>query len=421
VFVQASEITARVPSASGVVLAWLLAGGLTLLGAQVCAELASAYPRTGGVYVFLREAYTPALGFLWGWAMFWSMHSGIAAAVATVFARYAGTFLHLDDTGTRLLAVGAIVFLSAINYAGTRTGSRFQAAITGVKLAAVVVIVAAGWWLAPATPPTAAPVDGGEWGLAGLMLAVSAGLFAFGGWHMVTYTAEETVNASRTIPRALMLGIAVVTICYVGLNAVYLSVLTVPEVVASTRVAADTFDRLVGPSGAVAISALVMVSAFGALNGIILAGPRVYYQMAQDGLLFRWAGAVHPRFQTPARAIVLQAAWSGVLVWTGTYRALFTRVIYTEWIFFALLGVAVLLLRRRPGYDPPWPMPLVPVAPLVFVFAAAAIVVNQLAEDPVESAIGLGLVLSGLPVYWLWSRKPSSAPDAIAEESGPAS
>ncbi len=403
-FVQASEITARVPSTTGVVLAWLLAGGLTLLSAQVCAELASAYPRTGGVYVFLREIYTPALGFLWGWAMFWSMHSGIAAAVATVFARYAGIFLNLDDTGTRLLAVSAILFLSAINYAGTRTGSRFQAIITAVKVAAVVTIIAAGWWLAPESPPAVAPAEVGEWGITGLMLAVSAGLFAFGGWHMVTYTAEETVDAARTIPRALMIGIAVVTICYVGLNAVYLSVLSVPEVVASTRVAADTFDRLVGPGGAVAISALVMVSAFGALNGIILAGPRVYYQMAQDGLLFRWAGAVHPRFQTPARAIVLQAVWSSVLVWTGTYRALFTRVIYTEWIFFALLGVAVLLLRRRPGYHPAWPMPLVPLAPLVFVLASAAIVVNQLIADPRESAIGLGLVLSGLPVYWLWSR-----------------
>jgi APA family basic amino acid/polyamine antiporter len=404
VFVQASEITARVPTTTGVVLAWLLAGGLTLLGAQVCAELASAYPRTGGVYVFLREIYTPALGFLWGWAMFWSMHSGIAAAVATVFARYAGIFLNLDDTGTRLLAVSAILFLSAINYAGTRTGSRFQAIITGVKLSAVVTIIAAGWWLAP-EPRSPWRPPRWEWGITGLMLAVSAGLFAFGGWHMVTYTAEETVDAARTIPRALMIGIAVVTICYVGLNAVYLSVLSVPEVVASTRVAADTFDRLVGPRGAVAISALVMVSAFGALNGIILAGPRVYYQMAQDGLLFRWAGAVHARFQTPARAIVLQAVWSSVLVWTGTYRALFTRVIYTEWIFFALLGVAVLLLRRRPGYDPAWPMPLVPIAPLVFVFASAAIVVNQLIADPRESAIGLGLVLSGLPVYWLWTRK----------------
>jgi APA family basic amino acid/polyamine antiporter len=395
-----------VPTTGGVVLAWLLAGGLTLLGALICAELASAFPRTGGVYVFLREMFSPALGFLWGWAMFWSMHSGIAAAIATVFARYAGTFVALGETGTRVVAVAAILVLSAVNYIGTRAGSRVQAAITGLKVAAVVLIIAAGWLLSAGPVPgdAAAQAVSGGFTVNGLLLAVSAGLFAFGGWHMVTYTAEETVDAPRTIPRALRLGIIIVTVCYIGLNAVYLRVLSVPEVIASTRVAADTFGRLVGDWGAEAISGLVMVSAFGALNGIILVGPRVYFQMAQDGLLFRWVGQVHPRFQTPARAILLQAVWSSVLAWTGTYRALFTRVIYTEWIFFALLGVAILLLRRRPGYHPAWPMPLVPFAPLVFVAASAAIVINQLAADPVESAIGLGLVLSGLPIYWLWSR-----------------
>jgi APA family basic amino acid/polyamine antiporter len=419
-----------VPTTGGVVLAWLLAGGLTLLGALICAELASAYPQTGGVYVFLREIYSPALGFLWGWAMFWSMHSGIVAAIATVFARYAGTFVPLGDTGTRVVAVGAILALSAVNYVGTRAGSRVQAAITGVKVLAVVLIIAAGWLLTPGGGPGAELAQGAPEGFGprGLLLAVSAGLFAFGGWHMVTYTAEETVDAPRTIPRALRLGIVIVTVCYIGLNAVYLRVLSVPEVIASTRVAADAFDRLVGEWGAVAISGLVMVSAFGALNGIILLGPRVYYRMAQDGLLFRWAGVIHPRFQTPSRAIVLQAVWSAALAWTGTYRTLFTRVIYTEWIFFALLGVGILLLKRRPGYHPAWPMPLVPIAPLTFAVAAAAIVVNQIAADPVESAIGLGLVVSGLPVYWWWSRKTwvtrdesAATPDAAFDRPRPRS
>jgi basic amino acid/polyamine antiporter, APA family len=394
------------------VLAWLLAGALTLVGALICAELASAYPRTGGVYVFLREIFSPALGFLWGWAMFWSMHSGIAAAIATVFARYAGTFVALDATATRVVAVGAILVLSAVNVVGTRAGSRVQAGLTGVKMAAVALIIVVGWLLTPDAIPGAELAQGASQGftVSGLLLAVSAGLFAFGGWHMVTYTAEETVDAPRTIPRALQLGIVIVTVCYIGLNAVYLRVLSVPEVIASTRVAADTFGRLVGERGAVAISALVMVSAFGALNGIILVGPRVYYQMAQDGLLFGWVGHVHPRFETPARAILLQAVWSSVLVWTGTYRALFTRVINTEWIFFALLGVGVLLLRRRPGYHPVWPMPLVPFAPLLFIAASAAIVINQLASDPINNAIGLLLVVSGLPVYWLWSRKRDPRP-----------
>lgn len=397
------------PTTGGVVLAWLLAGGLTLLGALVCAELASAYPQTGGVYVFLREVFSPALGFLWGWAMFWSMHSGIVAAIAMVFARYAGTFVTLGDTGTRVVAVAAILVLALMNSVGTRAGTRFQVAITSVKVGAVAAIILVGWVLAPVpgAPPVAGDAPPVGVTLNGLLLAVSAGLFAFGGWHMVTYTAEETVDAPRTIPRALQLSILIVTVCYVGLNTVYLRVLSVPEVIASTRVAADTFGRLVGDWGAGAISALVMISAFGALNGIILSGPRVYYQMAQDGLIFTWFAEVHPRFQTPARAILLEAAWSSVLVWTGTYRALFTRVIYTEWIFFALLGVAILMLRRRPGYHPPWPMPLVPLAPLLFVVASTAVVINQLLADPVESAIGLGLVLSGLPFYWFWSRQSS--------------
>ena len=404
IFVQASEITALVPSPLAVVLAWAAAGVLTLIGALVCAELASAYPRTGGVYVFLKEIYAPSLGFLWGWAMFWTMHSGILAAVATVFARYAGYFVPMGDTATRLVAIGAILVLSAINYLGVRLGSGVQSAFTLVKVAAVIGIIAVGWALsdpaaaAPATPAVAI-------GAGNFLLAVGAGLFAFGGWHMVTYTAEETVDPTRTIPRSLLIGVVVVTLCYIGLNAVYLRVLTIDKVIGSSRVAADTFDVLVGPGGGSVISALVMFSACGALNGIVLVGPRVYYQMSQDGLWFKWAGHLHPTFQTPGRAILLQAVWSSVLVFTGTYRALFTRVIYTEWIFFALLAIGVVLLRRRPGYRPAWRMPLVPLAPIVFVLASAAIVVNQVRADPTNSAIGLLIVASGIPAYYLWNKR----------------
>ena len=202
-----------------------------------------------------------------------------------------------------------------------------------------------------------------------------------------------------------MIGVAVVTLCYIGLNVVYLSVLPLEAVMKSSRVAADTFDVLIGPQAAGAISALVMFSAFGALNGIVLVGPRVYYQMSQDGLWFKWASHLHPAFQTPDRAIVLQAIVASVLVATGSYRALFTRVIYTEWIFFALLALGVILLRRRPGYAPAWRMPLVPVAPLAFVIVSLLIVVNQVRADLTNSAIGLAIVASGLPAYYFWNRK----------------
>ncbi len=403
IFVQASEITAKVPSVSGVILAWVAAGLLTLIGALVCAELSSAFPKTGGVYVFFREIYSPLLGFIFGWAMFWTMHTGILAAIATVFARYAGQFVTLDDTSTRLVAIGAILSLSAVNYLGVALGGQVQSAFTFVKIAAVVVIIAIGALLS-------GPVNvHNDWSLGAItggnfLLAVGAGLFAFGGWHMVTYTAEETVDPTRTIPRSLMIGIVVVTLCYVGLNAVYLRVLPIDKVIASQRIAADAFEVLVGSRGAGVISALVMFSAFGALNGIVLLGPRVYYQMANDGLWFRWARDIHPRFQTPSKAILLQGVWASVLVWTGTYRALFTRVIYTEWIFFALLALGVVLMRRRPGYQPAWRMPLVPIAPVVFIAASAAIVVNQIAADPLQAAMGLGAVATGFPAYWLWTR-----------------
>ncbi len=407
IFVQASEITARVPSPLGVVLAWAAAGALTLIGALVCAELASAYPRTGGVYVFLKEIYAPSIGFLWGWAMFWTMHSGILAAIATVFARYAGQFVPMGDLATRLVAIGAIVVLSAVNYLGVALGGRVQTLMTAVKVAAVFAIIAVGMWLGSPGPqviPGPQTAQAGVVGLTDFLLAVSAGLFAFGGWHMVTYTAEETVDPARTIPRSLMIGVVVVTVCYIGLNAVYLRVLPIDKVIRSTRVAADTFEVLLGPQWAKVIAGLVMFSAFGALNGIVLAGPRVYYQMAQDKLWFGWAGELHPRFQTPAKAILLQAAWASALVFTGTYRALFTRVIYTEWIFFALLAAGLLILRRRAGYQPAWRMPLVPLAPLVFVLVSAAIVVNHVRADPMESAIGLLIVASGFPAYRWWHR-----------------
>jgi basic amino acid/polyamine antiporter, APA family len=406
IFVQASEITLLVPDPIAVVLAWAVAGALTLVGALVCAELASAYPRTGGVYVYLKEIYSPLLGFVWGWATFWSMHTGILAAIATVFARYAGFFVPLDDTGLRAVAIGAIVVLSAVNYVGVRFGGGVQTAFTAVKVLAVLAIIILGWALSGDVQPSALDnVPTVTVTLTNFSLAVAAGLFAFGGWHMVTYTAEETIDPTRTIPRSLMIGIAVVTVCYIGLNAVYLRVLPIEKVMTSARVAADTFEVLVGAGGAGLIAALVMFSAFGALNGIVMMGPRVYYQIAQDGLMFGWFSHLHPTFKTPDRAIILQAIWSSVLVLTGSYRALFTRVIYTEWIFFALLALGVVLLRRRPGYAPAWRMPLVPLAPILFVIVSLMIVLNQIRADLTNSAIGLAIVASGIPAYYLLANR----------------
>jgi APA family basic amino acid/polyamine antiporter len=236
------------------------------------------------------------------------------------------------------------------------------------------------------------------------LLALVAGLFAFGGWHVVTYTAGETVDPRRTIPRALTLGILIVTAVYVALNAVYFYVLPLDRVMASTRVAADAATALLGTRAGGAIAGLVMFSVFGALTGSMLAAPRVYYAMAHDGLLFRWIDTVHPRYRTPHRAIVLQAIWASILIWTGTYRELFTRVIFTEWIFFALMAGGIFMLRRRNTYRPAYRVWGFPWTVLVFVGASAAIVLNRLISEPLDSAIGLALVGIGIPVFYFSRR-----------------
>jgi basic amino acid/polyamine antiporter, APA family len=404
IFVQPAVVTGAVASVGGVFLAWTLAGLLTLAGALITAELASAYPETGGVYAFLREAFTPAVGFLWAWAMFWSMHSGIIAAIAVVFARYAGYFVPLSDAGTRGVAIAAILGLSAINVFGVRQGSTLQTAVTIAKVAAIVVVIFLAFWFGGALPAhfvtgTAAPAPGG------LPAAVAAGLFAFGGWHMVTYTAEETRDPTHTLPRALVAGTLLVTAAYLALNAAYLYILPLDKVSTSDRLAADAADALLGRGGGGIMSALVAASSFGALAGIVLTGPRVYYSLAREGRLFRWVGAVHPKYQTPHRAIALQAVWSAVLVATGTYGALVARVIYTEWIFFALMAVGLLLLRRRPQYRPAYRLPGGPVIPLLFAGGAAYVAASQVLADPRSRGLGLLLVLAGLPAYALWMRR----------------
>jgi len=424
IFVQPSVISGHVPSAASVYLVWIAAGVLTFFGALVSAELASAFPRTGGVYVFLIEAYSPSLGFLWGWAMFWSMHSGIIAAIAVVFARYAGHFIPLDVTGIRFVAICGIVILSAVNYAGVKQGSALQTAFTIGKVLAIAVIILVGFALGSSVPAGTVPglpqinqaAAGGGISASAFALALVAGLFAFGGWHMVTYAAEETVRPEKTIPRALFVGTIVVTACYIAMNAVYLHVLPIEKMVSSTKVAADAADAVVGSGGAAIMSGLVVFSTFGALSGIILAGPRVYYSMSKDGLLFRWMGAIHPRFRTPHRAIAVQAVWSSILVATGTYEALFTRVVYTEWIFFALMAAGLILLRRRPGYSPSYSVRGSPAIPLIFILSSIAIVVNQIVSDPAESFFGLSLVVVGLPVYYFWVGKRSDRKEGLSED-----
>ena len=403
IFVQPSEIARHLDTRTEIMLAWAVCGLLTLFGAIVCAELVSAFPQPGGVYVFLREAFSPLAGFLWGWAMFWSVHSGIIAAIAMVFARYATGLLPggmQGDGAVRLIAVAVIVVLSAVNYVGVRAGGRLQTALTIAKVSAIALLVIAGLTVGISVPASPAFGSANDAGASPFVFALVAGLFAFGGWHMVTYTAGETTMPARTIPFALFTGVAVVTACYILLNLVYLKLLPLETVRNSTRIAADAADVMFGRGGAELLSLLVLVSALGSLTGIILTGPRMYFAMATYGDAPRALGHVHARFRTPDTAIVAQGIWASVLAATGAYRELFTRVVYTEWIFFALMAAGLFVLRRRAHYRPPYRAMGYPLVPVLFILSSVVIVVHQVVVDPREAAIGLGAVALGVPVYY---------------------
>jgi basic amino acid/polyamine antiporter, APA family len=411
IFIQPSEITRLVPNAGAMLFVWLIAGALTFCGALVCAELAAVYPHTGGVYVFLKQIFSPALGFLWGWGMFWSMHSGIIAAIAVVLARYVAFFVPLGEWGIRCVAIAAVLMLSFVNYLGIKPGSLVQVTLTAVKLGALMVLVIILFAFGgPAHREIIAQAEApGAFSNSAFLLAVGAGLFAYGGWHMVTYAAGETRDAKSTLPRALMAGTAMVTACYILVNGGYIYVLSLTEVASSVRVATDATQRVLGAAAGGAISFLVIISALGALNGIILAGPRVYYAMAQDGLAFRWMAAVDKRRHTPHLAMAAQALWSCLLVLTNTYRELFTRVVYTEWLFFALLAAGLFVLRRRTGWHSRYMGRAFPLVSILFIVVALGVAINQIRVNPHSSLSGLGLLLVGLPVYFFTAKARKNA------------
>ncbi len=408
IFVQPTEIARQVPSVGGTLLVWLAAGILTMCGALVCAELTAAFPQSGGVYVFLREGISPLAAFLWGWSMFWSAHTGIISASAVVLARYVAYFAPMGEAGIRATACVAILLVSAVNYAGVKQGGRLQSTVTFAKLAAIVILLVLAAFLGkPAHASPAAPSATPGFFSLPMVLAIGAGLFAYGGWHQATYTAEETRDPERTIPMALFFGTLIVTACYFALNFAYFYLLPVDKVIASTHVAADAAEAIFAGGGGTragtAVSLLVLVSSVGVLNGVILAGPRVYLQMSREGLLFPAAGKIHPRFHTPYIAIVLQAAWACVLAATGTYRDLFTRVVYTEWLFFAFMTIAMFRLRRRPDYQPAyraWS-----VVPWFFIAGCVIVVGGHIAAQPRQCLEGFLFVLAGWPVYHFWARR----------------
>jgi len=385
---------------------WAVAGVLSLLGALTYAELGAMRPEAGGLYAYIRDAFGPLPAFLYGWASFVVIASGSIAALAVAFSNYLRPLLPGVSLPAPVVPVVVILIVAAVNVRGTRGSATLQNWTTGAKVGVLalisLVLIARGGAGAPAAvaATTASPNVSLAAGLGAAMIGV---LWAYEGWQYATFSAGEARDPQRTFPRAISIATLLLVVLYLLANMGYVTALGVNGAAHSERVAAEAAGTVLGPIAGTVVAALILVSIFSALNGMVLTAPRMYYAMARDGLFFERLGTVHPKFGTPAFAIILFAIWGAALAASGTFEQLLTYAVFTGWIFYALGALAVFVLRRRePNAVRPFRVPGYPVTPALFVIAAGALVVNTILTQSLRAAIGLGVVALGAPMFYLW-------------------
>lgn len=394
-------------------LVWFVAGVLSLLGALTYGEMGAANPEAGGIYIYIRDAFGPLPAFLYGWTAFFVISSGAVATLAVAFTGYLGQIVPVSPLAGKVVSVLMIAVVMAVNIRGTRQGADVQNVTTGIKLVALilisVVLLAVGHHFTIA-PPAGAPAVSGVSLLSAFGLAMIGVLWSYEGWQYATFSAGETRDPQRIFPRGIIIGTGVMILVYLLANVAYIAALGPARAAQSDRIAADAVASLLGPLAGKLIAAVILVSMFSAANGITITTPRVYFAMARDRVFFRKMADVHPRFGTPAVAIFWSSIWAMCLAATGTFEQLLTYVVFVGWIFYGLGAVSIFVYRRRePDMVRPFRVPGYPVTPILFVASAAAIVVNTLITQPGRAFLGLGIVLLGAPVFFIWrSRRPAA-------------
>jgi APA family basic amino acid/polyamine antiporter len=427
IFITTADI-ARVLPHQGMILAlWLVGGLLTLAGALTYDELGALYPHAGGMYLYLKEAYGTFTGFLYGWTCFLVIMSGGIAAIAVAFGEYLGSFLPLFSTRNVLfsLPVGpwtwsvsggqvagalAIVVLTAINFMGLREGAGVQNILTVLRIGSIVAFVGLAFF---ADPPEALSLASPLPDI-GLLSAIGLGMVAvlwtYDGWYGPTFSAGEMRKPARTLPFGLIWGTVIVMVLYALMNIVYFRALPLDEIARTPRIAESAAAALFGNVGGRLMSLAVLVSAFGCLSASILYSSRIYLPMARDGVFFRSLAAVHPRHHTPGRSLWAQSFLAVVLTLSGTYEQLYTYVVFAGLLFHVATAGAVVVLRvRRPEMERPYKVIGYPWIPILFILGSFLLLANTLVEKPLESLIGLALVVAGVPAYAWWRRHPPEA------------
>ncbi|MBA3344256.1 MAG: amino acid permease [Gemmatimonadales bacterium] len=408
IFRTPATVAERLGSPVLTLAAWVVGGAIALAGALCFGELGQRRPRAGGGYVYLREAWGPLPAFLYGWALLLVVATGAIAAVAVTFASYALALTGLGEGFTAPVAVGSIAFLAAVNYLGVKPGAVTQNIFTLLKLAALAALIVTGLAVGlPSLPATAAAATPAGFGAALVPI-----LFTYGGWQQTNFIAEEMIEPERNLPRALVLGVAVVVAVYLLANLAYLRVLGSAGLAASTAPAADVMHTLLGPVGGTLMAAGIAASTFGFLNLVILVTPRVLQAMAADGVFLPRLARLHPVYRTPGAAIVALAAWAIVLTLSGSFSQLVDYVAFADWIFFGLTVAGLFVYRSRDkqggltaGTSGQFRVPGYPWTPALFVAAALFVVGSSIVANPGNALIGTGLLGLGVPVYLYWKRR----------------
>ncbi|MBT7920674.1 MAG: amino acid permease, partial [Candidatus Marinimicrobia bacterium] len=407
-FMVPATVALYTASSSLFFMVWILGGVVSLFGALSVAELGAAMPKAGGQYVFLNEAYGPVWGYLYGWSAVVVINTASMAAVGVAFAEYLKFFYPISDLAVKEIAICSIILLTIINIVDVKSGARFQNVFTFAKIGAILGVILLGLFLEGGSTQNFSPLftDRPPLSLIGpLGLAMVAVLWTFDGWIFVTYVAGEVKNPKRNIPLSLILCMVIVVTVYLALNTVLVYVLGFDQMIGSELVMADAASKFIGGKGAAIVTIIILISLIGANNGFILTSARINYAMARDNRFFKQAAIIHPKFQSPANALIIQCIWACILTFSGTFNQLITYIIFASWIFYGMSAGAVIILRKKkPDMERPYQIPFYPWIPIIFILFAIFLTVNTILEAPRDAAIGSGLILAGLPLYYYWKK-----------------
>lgn len=405
IFRTPGSIAQHLDSSALILLAWFLGALIALVGGLCYAELASVLPHTGGTYVYLREAYGQPMGFIFGWVEFSIMRAGSMAGVAYIFTNYLQNFIPWAAGHEKIMAMAAIWIFTLINIFGLHLGTAVQNTLTVLKVASILIMAAVIFMVKGIAFPTAESFHAGHASWLAIGPALIPVLWTYGGWHQSTFMAGEFKDTKRDLPFSIMTGIAIVAGIYILINAAYLQVFSPSQMAGTKTIASDIFSQFYGQTGKLLVTVAVLISAGGALNSTVLTGARIPFAVAGDYPRLGWAAHINPHFQTPMRSLMLNAFWSSVLVCWGNFEQLLFFFAFASWLFFALAGYSVFILRKRSlSEESTYAMFGYPWVPLLFILASVAMCVITIQSAPRESLFGAFLLLSGIPVYWFFKK-----------------